>query len=263
MPIFIDQIGRKVTIEVSPQRIISLVPSQTELLFDLDLEHEVTGITKFCIHPDSWFRTKIKVGGTKQLNHTIIHQQKPTLIIANKEENRKEDIEELEKHFPVWVSDVNNLADAYEMIEQVGLITGKTNKANFLINSIQKEFQQLRYNYTNTKKLTCCYLIWQNPFMTIGSNTFIHTMLMEAGFINVFENQLRYPEITIEEISQLNPEFLFLSTEPFPFSEKHVSDLQHLLPETKIMLVDGEMFSWYGSHLLNAPDYFRKLRYAV
>lgn len=263
MPVFIDQIGRKITIEASPQSIISLVPSQTELLFDLGLEKEVTGITKFCIHPDAWFSNKTKVGGTKQLNWSIIHQLKPDLIIANKEENSKDDITELEKHFPVWVSDINNLDAAYEMIEQVGLMTEKKSKAASIIQIIQQEFQKLRANNSARRKRTCCYLIWQNPFMTIGCQTFIHSMLEKAGFINVFENNQRYPETTIEEIKKLNPEILLLSSEPFPFSTKHFSQIQELLPNIKIILVDGEMFSWYGSRLMKAPDYFRKLSYAV
>src|ERR1700741_3198050 len=108
---FIDQTGRKISIPQIPQRIISLVPSQTELLFDLGLDKEVVGITKFCVHPPEWFQTKTRVGGTKQLKIDLIKQLQPDLIIANKEENVKEQIEELEKHFPVWISDVNNLED--------------------------------------------------------------------------------------------------------------------------------------------------------
>ena len=143
MPVFIDQTGRSISLADTPQRIISLVPSQTELLFDLGLDKEVTGITKFCIHPKEWLRTKTRVGGTKQLKMDIIHQLQPDLIIANKEENVKEQIEELQQHYPVWISDVNNLNHAHEMIQQIGSITNKQQQANKINSNIRENFSQL------------------------------------------------------------------------------------------------------------------------
>lgn len=260
MPDFIDQTGRKVAIPAIPQRIISLVPSQTELLFDLGLQNEVTGITKFCIHPTEWFRSKTRVGGTKQLKMDVIHELQPDLIIANKEENVKQQIEELEKQYPVWISDVNNLDDAYQMIGQIGIITGKQKKAIEMIADIQNKFLLLP---TPDSRLTTVYLIWQNPYMTVGGDTFIHSMLEEAGFNNIFANKKRYPEVTVAELRTLNCELVFLSSEPFPFQQKHIDELQTQLPNTKIVLVDGEMFSWYGSRLLKAPGYFKSLQSAI
>ncbi|NOT50637.1 MAG: ABC transporter substrate-binding protein [Chitinophagaceae bacterium] len=256
MSLFIDQTGRKVSIPQTPQRIISLVPSQTELLFDLGLDKEVTGITKFCVHPAEWFKIKTRVGGTKQIEPHIIHQLQPDLIIANKEENVKEQVEELEKHFPVWVSDVNNLDDAYHMIEQIGLITGRVKQAKEINDRTRESFSQLQ---TSNSKLRTAYLIWQKPYMTVGGDTFIHSMLEAAGFENTFKNKTRYPEIAIDELKTYNVELLLLSSEPYPFKQKHIDELQMHLPKTKIMLVDGEMFSWYGSHLLKAPFYFSSL----
>ena len=179
MPAFTDQTGRTILLEYIPQRIISLVPSQTELLFDLGLDEQVIGITKFCVHPPEWFYTKTRVGGTKKLHIDTIHQLQPDLIIANKEENVKEQIEECAKNYPVWVSDVNNLADAYEMIEQIGLMTGKIEKAGSLIARIKTNFSQLP---TNDSRLKAAYLIWNDPYMTVGGDTFIHSMLEAAGF---------------------------------------------------------------------------------
>lgn len=262
MPVFKDQTGRTISIDKVPQRIISLVPSQTELLSDLGLDKEVVGITKFCVHPDEWFRSKKRVGGTKQLKMDIIHQLQPDLIIANKEENVKEQIEELstgpsgEKHYPVWVSDVNDLDDAHEMIEQIGSITNKAEQASEIILRIKENFARLP---TPDSRLQTCYLIWQNPYMAAGGDTFIHSMMAAAGFKNIFGNKKRYPEVTIAELQTANCKLLLLSSEPFPFKQKHIDELQPLLPETKIMLVDGEMFSWYGSRLLQAPDYFNQL----
>lgn len=256
MPFFIDQTGRKVSIPQKPQRIISVVPSQTELLFDLGLNEEVVGITKFCVHPQEWFKTKTRVGGTKQLKIDLIRQLQPDLIIANKEENVKEQIEELEKHFPVWISDINDLDDAYQMIEQVGLITGKETQAKEMTGQIKKNFSLLT---THHSPLASCYLIWKDPYMTIGGDTFIHTMLETAGFDNIYKNKTRYPEMTIEDLQNADCQLLLLSSEPFPFKQKHIEELKPLLPDTKILLVDGEMFSWYGSRLLKAPEYFCKL----
>lgn len=260
MPVLIDQTGRKVALQAIPQRIISVVPSQTELLFDLGLRNEVIGITKFCIHPEEWFYSKARVGGTKQLKIDIIHELQPDLIIANKEENVKEQIEELEKHYPVWISDVNNLADAYAMIEQVGVISGKPENASQLITQIQNSFAEFA---TPGSQLPTAYLIWQKPYMTIGGDTFIHSMLEKAGFNNIFSNRKRYPEVIVEELEAANCKLLFLSSEPFPFQQKHVEELQKQLPETKIVLVDGEMFSWYGSRLLKAPVYFNSLQSTI
>ena len=256
MPVFIDQTGRSISLADTPQRIISLVPSQTELLFDLGLDKEVTGITKFCIHPKEWLRTKTRVGGTKQLKMDIIHQLQPDLIIANKEENVKEQIEELQQHYPVWISDVNNLNDAHEMIQQIGSITNKQQQANKINSNIRENFSQL---VTHNSKLKTAYLIWQNPYMTVGGDTFIHSMLEAAGFTNLYGDKTRYPEITMEEIKSIEPELLFLSSEPFPFKQKQVEEMKKQGFKGQVVLVDGEMFSWYGSRLLKAPAYFNQL----
>ncbi len=254
---FTDQTGQVISLPAIPKRIITLVPSQTELLAGLGLTDEVVGITKFCIHPKEWFRSKTRVGGTKQINTGIIHSLAPDLVIANKEENVKEQINELQQQYPVWISDVNNLDDAYEMIEQIGAMTGKSEQATRIIEEISAKFFQLQ---TSNYKLKTAYLIWQNPYMTVGGDTFIHSMLERAGFDNIYKGKTRYPEITIDELKTANCELLLLSSEPFPFQQKHIDELQSLLPNTRIILVDGELFSWYGSRLLKAPAYFNVLQ---
>jgi ABC-type Fe3+-hydroxamate transport system substrate-binding protein len=260
MPLYTDQLGRSIEIQRTPKRIISLVPSQTELLFDLGLDEEVTGITKFCVHPEQWFQTKARVGGTKQLHLDKIKGLKPDLVIANKEENTREQIEELSKEFPVWISDVNNLHDALEMIESIGEIINKISRAKEIANQIKTGFVQLQ---TTNCKLQTCYLIWKGPYMTIGGDTFINDMLQCAGFQNIFEDQKRYPEISLQQLQTANCQLLLLSSEPYPFKQKHIDELQPLLPNTKIILVDGEMFSWYGSRLIKAPSYFQHLQNQV
>ena len=260
MPDYPDQTGRTITLRSLPKRIISLVPSQTELLHFLGLNDEVIGITKFCIHPKEWFQSKPRIGGTKQLNMDAIRQLQPDLIIANKEENLKEQVEELARDYPVWISDVNDLSTAFDMIASVGGITGKKEEAAALINTLKKNFSGLAPLTGPIESRSACYLIWRNPYMTIGGDTFIHSMLEIAGFDNVYKSFTRYPEIAIDELKQSNCKFLFLSSEPFPFKQKHIEELQKELPNFIILLVDGEMFSWYGSRMLKASGYFAKLR---
>ncbi|MET0464340.1 MAG: helical backbone metal receptor [Chitinophagaceae bacterium] len=256
MAAFVDQTGKTVFISTPPQRIISLVPSQTELLADLGLEAQVAGITKFCIHPKEWFRSKSRIGGTKTLNIELIRSLQPDLIIANKEENVKEQVEELASFFPVWVSDVNNLEDALSMINEIGSITQTAAAAARIMAGVRQSFNLLPV-YAIPRK--AAYLIWKDPYMTVGSDTFIHSMLRAAGFENVFGDQTRYPVVDVADIKRSGCDYLFLSSEPYPFKQKHIEELQSLLPGVKIMLVDGEMFSWYGSRLLYAAEYFRRL----
>ena len=184
------------------QRIISLVPSQTELLYALGLDEEVIGITKFCVHPEKWFRTKTRIGGTKNINIEKIFSLKPDLVIANKEENVKEQIEALQKFTKVYVSDVANLVDAKNMIFQVGELIDKKEIATYLVEEIEKRFSRLES--TSQDKITAAYLIWRDPYMAAGGDTFIHDMMNRCGFKNIFEERLRYPETNFKELQTLN-----------------------------------------------------------
>lgn len=251
--IFIDQIGHQINIETTPKRIISVVPSQTELLFDLGLENEVVGITKFCIHPNSWFKNKTRIGGTKTLNINKIKQLKPDLIIANKEENTKQQIEELQQLFPVWTSNIRNLSESLEMINQIGLITKTNVKAEEIIAKIEQDFKLL----TSIKKQSksTLYFIWREPFMSVGSSTFIHDVMERAGFVNAIETSENYPIVTSEQIKSINPQLILLSSEPYPFKEKHIKEFKMLSKNAQILLVDGELFSWYGSRLTKTVHY--------
>lgn len=259
MPIFTDQIQRAVNITDFPQRIVSLVPSQTELLFDLGLENKIVGITKFCIHPKEKVKQIIKIGGTKNFNFERIDALNPDLIIGNKEENYQEGIEKLAARYPVWVSDIMDLEDALQMILEIGKITHTTTKAEEINSQIRKDFDELILNEPD-RKLKLAYLIWRKPFMAVGNQTFIQTMLEQCDFENVFAPFNRYPEISFEQLQSANPEVILLSSEPYPFKEKHIAELQIICPDAKICLVDGEMFSWYGSRLLQAVAYFKNLK---
>lgn len=238
-----------------PQRIVSLVPSQTELLYNLGLESQVAGITKFCIHPPHWRKSKVVVGGTKSIHPHKIDALQPDLIIANKEENVKEQVEALAQRYRVYVSDISTLQDAIKMMEDIGKLTHTEATADKIITAIRNNFESLRPQ----QRIRTAYLVWRNPWMTVGGDTFIHDMLKRAGLDNIYADKKRYPVITMEDLSRSNCELLLLSSEPYPFQQKHINELQHLLPGTLIVLADGEMFSWYGSRLLHAPDYYKQL----
>ncbi len=253
-----DQTGFSLEVVSNPRRIISLVPSQTELLYSLGLGDRVVGITKFCVHPEDWFRTKSKVGGTKKIHHELIHSLQPDLILANKEENQQEDIVELRKHFPVYTTDIRTIRDAFEMIETVGALVNKQPEALAISFRLRQDFTllQLESELVTPKKVI--YLIWENPRMGAGNETFIHNMLQLAGLENLLSG--RYPVITDAFLKELYPEIVLLSSEPFPYKEKHLELYRKIWPQAKIELVDGEMLSWYGSRMLLAAPYLRQLK---
>jgi len=249
-----DQMGYDIEVPNSPQSIISLVPSQTELLYDLGLKDEIKGVTKFCIHPESAVREVPKIGGTKKFRFDTIKELKPDLLIGNKEENYKEGIEELKKEYPVWMSDVFDLSDALKMITDISVLVGKSEKGQEIVDNIREGFNQIE----KKEPKRTLYFIWQKPYMVAGKSTFIDQMLQAIGLVNVIEED-RYPELTAEDIADFDPELILLSSEPFPFKAKHFPDFKELCPNADMHIVDGEMFSWYGSRLMKAPAYFNSL----
>jgi ABC-type Fe3+-hydroxamate transport system substrate-binding protein len=254
--VFVDMMGREVIVNYPPRRIVSLVPSQTELLYELGLEEEVVGITKFCVHPDSWYRHKTRVGGTKNVNMQRIAALQPDLIIANKEENTREQIEELAKLYPVWISDISDLSGAMEMIKGVGRVTNRSEQSVKMVDSILLNFNDLS-KFSVAKKVA--YFIWKNPWMCAGGDTFISDMISRLGWVNVFGEINRYPEVTLAALKETGAELILLSSEPYPFKQQHIDEITQVMHQAQVMLVDGEMFSWYGSRLLHTTGYFNSL----
>ncbi|MEM7536867.1 MAG: helical backbone metal receptor [Chloroflexota bacterium] len=254
----IDQMGRTVTVPEYPTRIISLVPSLTELLFDLGLGESIAGVTKFCVHPAEQVRQIQKIGGTKQFRFADIDALAPDLIIGNKEENYQEGIDQLAALYPVWMSDIYTLDDALTAIRQIGILVDRVAESTALVQQIETAFQQLQ---PMSQPLRVGYFIWQKPYMVVGQQTFIHDMLARCGFINAFADvgDGRYPVISEDNIRAANLDAILLSSEPFPFAEKHRIQFQQQFSDTAIYLVSGEMFSWYGSRLVLAAEYFRTL----
>lgn len=235
-------------------KIVSLVPSITEALFDLGLtENEVVGRTKFCIHPQDKIKNVAIIGGTKNINIEKIKALQPDLILANKEENVKDQVEALMDDYKVMVTNIDTIEDNYYLLKNLGKLFGKEDRAQL--------FNLKIYDVLNQAKLETpiktAYLIWKNPYMTIGSDTFIHRILTEIGFENIFKDKTRYPQITTEDLA--DADVIMLSSEPFPFKEKHIEELKAIYPDKKIMIVDGEAFSWYGTHIAKCGNYFKEL----
>ncbi len=258
---YTDQLGREITLNVGKKhlRIVSIVPSQTEFLFDIGLAENIVGITKFCIHPAEAVKHKSIVGGTKNINIQKIIDLQADIVIANKEENEQSQIEELMKHVSVWISDIYTLEDAYQMMQSLGKLFDKSTEAEELVKMIQTNF--LAFNPTREPKKVA-YFIWRGPYMLAGENTFINHLLTKMGLINIstdLVNKSRYPEIDEEMLKVLQPNLIYLSSEPYPFKSKHIDELKAICPNAIIQLVDGEMFSWYGSRLKYTAAYMQEL----
>ncbi len=254
MPIYLDQCQREVDIPSKPLRIVSTVPSQTEFLSALGLDEYLLGITAYCVHPIHYLREKVVIGGTKDLQIEKIKSLKPDLIIANKEENIKEQIEELAKNIPVWLSDINTVDNALEMMTSLGEICQEEVKAQKIISIIQEKRQSLGH----LPKRKALYFIWKDPYMVAGPNTFISHMMTEAGFENIApDNEQRYPSLSMEEIKALNADSILLSSEPYSFTTG--DSLAFWDDKSSVQIVDGELFSWYGSRMIKAFERFNQL----
>ncbi|WP_333877702.1 ABC transporter substrate-binding protein [Flavobacterium sp.] len=265
MKTFIDQLGTSHTFETTPKRIVSLVPSLTELLYDLGLEESIVGITKFCVHPFHFKSTKKIIGGTKKVHVEKIRLLQPDIIIANKEENTPEIVAALSQICPVWVTNIITLEDNYQMIADFGELFNKRTEAQKWVDKIQFAQQDFQWFIKDRPSYKVAYFIWANPYMVAGGNTFINEMLRMNKFENIYENNPnypgRYPEVEIKKIRlQGDPDLVLLSSEPFPFTDEHAYELGRFTHHAKTVFVDGVLFSWYGSRLVKAFAYFKKLR---
>lgn len=254
---FVDQLDNELILSAYPKRIISLVPSLTELLFELGLDKEVVGVTDYCIFPTDNVSDRPKIGGPKQFNFPLIDFLKPDLLIGNREENYQSGITRLQEKYPVWMSDIVTLEDMLKMIREIGAITGCSIKADEISEKISHSISTLPH----FKPLRAAYLIWNDPLMVAAGDTFINEMMRKCGFENIFACLSRYPVIDPGELARA--EIILLSTEPYPFSEKDIDHFQHKHPGSMVKIVDAAKFSWYGSHILHSADYFVQLRESI
>ncbi len=254
---FVDQLNRIVLLKKTPSRIVSLVPSQTELLVHLGLKESIVGITKFCVHPADLKNEKTIVGGTKKVKYDKIISVNPDIIICNKEENTEAMVLQLNKIAPVWISNVTTIPESLQMITKLGEIFQVAEKASEIVSRIEVELSELKLIVQNVKPRKVLYLIWKNPYMAAGKNTFIDALLQINNFKNVIDSEVfRYPEVGNKEFK--NADLIFLSTEPYPFKKKDAVKMKEKF-DAEIKLVDGEFFSWYGFRLIMAINYFKTL----
>lgn len=255
-----DQFGNLHEFEAAPKRIISLVPSQTELLYDLGLEEKIIGITKFCVHPFHFKSTKKIVGGTKKIHFEKIKLLQPDIIICNKEENTEEIVIQLKEICPVWVTNIVSIEDNFQMISDFGQLFNCRTEAQKWNNKLTFALSDFKNYIKGIKEKKAAYFIWKNPYMVAGNDTYINELLKLNHFKNIYEDKGRYPEIELKKMRlEGDPDLVFLSSEPYPFKEEDAFEIGRFTHHAKTIFVDGEMFSWHGSRLLKAFQYFKLL----
>ena len=254
---FRDQMGSTIRLETAPKRVISLVPSLTEMLFDLGLDEEIVGITDTCILPRHKVAGRTRIGGIRQIDLDLIARPEPDLLIGCKEENDREEIHTLQARYPVWMSDIASLDDALEMIRGLGEVVGRRAQAEDLVAEITAAFDAL----PAFRPVKAAYIIWSGPCMAAGGNTFVNDMMRRCGLVNIFENKSRYPQIELSELQ--TAEVIMLSSEPYSFTAVDLDSFRKAFPDHQVLIVDGMMFSWYGSRMKHAPRYFENLRQMV
>ena len=241
--IIIDGLGKKVEINGEPKRIVSLVPSLTLTLADMGLGNRLVGITRFCKYPREMIEQITKIGGPKNIDIDKILGLNPDMVFAVKEENEKEQVLKLSRHVPVVVFDICNSDDAFEMMQTIGTIFNSEDKASQMVRQVKKAIDNFPLKGNRAKTV---YLIWKKPWMAAGNETYIGSMLKIAGFDNLVAG--RYPQTDRKQMEKAD--VILLATEPYHFKESDRKELQQIFPDKRIEIVNGELFTWYGTYLL-------------
>ncbi len=244
-------------------RIVSLCPSLTELVFDLGRGSDLVGVTRFCVHPPEGVRGIETVGGTKSPKIERIVELAPDLVLLNEEENRVEDAEELRSAGLRCHSSLpRNPADTSAMVRSIGQALGREDEAEGIAREIDRRSHRVRESATGKRRVRFAYLIWRRPLMTASGDTFISSLLTQAGGDNVFAGHARrYPVVEPQDLVRARPEVILLSTEPFPFQAEHIDEISRdtaLAPEM-FCIVDGELLSWHGSRTPAGIDYAERV----
>ena len=244
-------------------RIVSLCPSLTELVFDLGRGGELVGITKFCVHPADRVGAIEKVGGTKNPKIARIVELAPDLVLLNREENRVEDAEALERAgVRCHASMPRTVEETAAMVRSIAAALERVPEGERIAADIEARAARVRRAASNRPGVRYAYVIWREPWMSVNRDTFAHALLALAGGENVFaEAAERYPEFTPAELGTRGPDAVFLCTEPFPFREEHAEELARLarLPRERFRVADGEYLSWHGSRTPAGIDYAEEL----
>ncbi len=261
MPRILDALGRSHDFHRCPQRIVSLVPSITETLFALGLDAEIVGVTDFCVHPAERVRSKVRVGGTKNPSLDVILGLESDLVLANKEENRRRDVERLEAAgVRVFVTYARTLTEAVEDIRALGVATGTDPVAEELTTRVERSRAAIARRQSGDRVAA---LIWKRPYMAVGEDTFAHDLMQVCGGVNCFAGRERYPRIDARALEESAPNVILLPTEPYCFGESDRDELLQLdcaaARSGRVHVIEGELLSWYGPRMERALQTLSRL----
>jgi ABC-type Fe3+-hydroxamate transport system substrate-binding protein len=253
----VDAAGRCVRVPAFPSRIISLVPSVTETLCTFGLGERLVGVSRYCTEPSALVRAKAKVGGQKNPDLKTIQSLQPDLVIANMEENRREDVEALEAMgIAVYTTFPRTVQQGIEMIRELGHVTGTENKADAIAVGIERIYQDIAQEVRRERPVRVFCPIWRKPYMSVNRDTYIHDVLRACGGENICaDKEARYPHISLAEIVDLDVEVILLPDEPYAFRPRHLIDFQPFkrfvpaLATGRVHFIDGKTLSWYGPRI--------------
>ena len=229
------------------QRIVSLVPSLTELVFWFGLGESVVGRTRFCTEPAGEVERVAIVGGTKNPRVDRITALRPDLVLANKEENRREDIEALRgAGLEVLLTDPNTVADAVTMIRELGALLGAERRAEELTADVATALAEVQSGRSRPRVAVA---VWKEPFLALGAESYGHDLIQVSGGQIVLAGQNRYPEVSLAELAELAPDLILLPDEPYPFKERDRAAFADIAPT---QLIDGRLVWWYGPRMPQA-----------
>lgn len=251
---WVDDRGFPLGLHAVPERLVSLVPSLTETLVDLGGEDRIVGVTKFCVHPDHLRRERTRIGGTKGIHVGAVLDLKPDLVIANLEENDAQDVMALEiAGVPCWVCDVRSVERAFRLLSEMGRLIGEEARGVEMESRVRAAWEETRQQILPGGHRRSAYAVWRDPWMWAGADAYIQDVMRWWGW-SPWPEVDRYPEMKMHALVEAEIEEVLLPSEPFPFKEEHRAECAGL----STRLVDGEMFSWYGSRMLKVPEYFRQ-----
>ncbi len=249
-----DAFGKPFELAEPARRIVSLIPSITEIFFRLGVGDRVVGVTKFCTEPPDGVAAKPKVGGQKNPWIDAINDLKPDLVVANVEENRKVDVEAMgAAGLSVLVTYPRKVREGIQLIRDLGVLTGATGQAEAIVGECEAALAEAEMAGRTPVRVFCP--IWRKPYMTINGDTFVDDMLRTCGGENIFRDRPeRYPTVTLQEMAALRPEVILLPDEPYPFTEKHLTDFQGFpdvpaVRNHRVCLMDGKALCWYGPRI--------------
>jgi ABC-type Fe3+-hydroxamate transport system substrate-binding protein len=248
----VDGRGRRVELNAPPRRIVSLVPSSTEALWDMGVGGAIVGVTRYCTHPREALNGVAVVGGTKDVDVSAVAALRPDLVVANCEENTREAIEALEQQeIPVWAAFPRTVDAALADLAALGRLVGRA-EVGVAWGRRGRDMREILRERVGTFTFTYAWMIWRRPWMAVSDDTFIASMLAEAGGRNALASlEGRFPEVAAEALGAADPDVVLLSSEPMPFSWRHADELAAAsgVPRSRFRRVDGSFASWHGTRM--------------